>query len=305
VQYFTTAVSRRNGEIDMVDDAGRFAWYELMTTDIASAKAFYGKVVGWNSQDASTPDLAYTLFTAGKAPVGGLMDLPVQARKKGAMPRWVGYVAVDDVDAVARRFKRLGGAVYVPPTDTNIGRISVVADPQTATLALVKGLKPGPRQTAGLGEAGHVGWHELLADDWKKAFAFYGELFGWQKAIHEIGSSEKYQLFSAGGQTLGGMFTKRPMEPFPFWLYYFNVDDVDAAMERVKTGGGQIFEGPLELPDGGWVARCRDPQGAAFALQGKRSPDAIRQAPVSDVAWSTEWGGFSSRGRLQVTKRGS
>ena len=33
----------------------------------------------------------------------------------------------------------LGGAVYVPPTDTNIGRIAVVADPQTANLALVKG----------------------------------------------------------------------------------------------------------------------------------------------------------------------
>ena len=42
----------------------------------------------------------------------------------------------------AERIMRLGGTVYVPPTDTNIGRISVVADPQTATLALVEGLKP-------------------------------------------------------------------------------------------------------------------------------------------------------------------
>ena len=288
----------------MVDEAGRFAWYELMTTDIASAKAFYGKVLGWNSLDASTPDLAYTLFTMGEAPVSGLMDLPAQARKKGATPRWIGYVAVDDVDAVARRFKRLGGTVYVSPTDTNIGRIAVVADPQTANFALVSGLKPAPRRTGELGEVGHVGWHELLADDWNKAFAFYGELFGWQKADDdEIGSTEKYQLFAAGGQTMGGMFNKRPMEPIAFWLYYFSVEDVDAAMERVKKGGGRVFEGPYELPHGSWIARCRDPQGAAFALQGNRREDAIRRAPGSDVAWSAQWGEFSSRGRLQVPKR--
>lgn len=285
----------------MGDHHGRFAWYELMTTDMASAKAFYGEVVGWRARDASTPDLRYALFTAGTAPVGGLMELPPEGRKKGATPRWVGYVAVDDVDAVARRFKHLGGAVYVPPIDTNIGRISVVADPQAATLALVSGLKPGPQQSAGLSEPGHVGWHELLAGDWERAFAFYAEIFGWQKA-DEIGSTEKYQLFAAGGLTMGGMVTKRPMEPVPFWLYYFNIDDLDTAMERVKTCGGQIFEGPLELPDGGWIARCRDPQGAAFALQGMRSEDAIRRSPPPDVRWSSEWGGFSSKGRLRVTK---
>jgi hypothetical protein len=217
----------------------------------------------------------------------------------------MGYVAVDNLDATARRVESLGGAVYVPPTNTNIGRISVVADPQTANLALVKGLKPGQPRSAGLDEPGHVGWHELLADDWKKAFAFYGELFGWQKADAEIGSTEAYQLFSVGGQTIGGMFTKRPMESFPFWLYYFNIDDIDAAMERVKTGGGQVFQGPFELPGGGWIARCRDPQGAAFALQGTRGEDAIRHAPLSEVGWSTEWGGFSSKGRLRVTRRSS
>ena len=213
------------------------------------------------------------------------MDLPEEARKMGATPRWMGYVGVDDVDATADRIKRLGGAVYVPPTDSNIGRISVVADPQTATLALVKGLKAGQQQPAELGKPGHVGWHELLAADWEKAFAFYGELFGWQKADAEIGPADTYQLFSAGGQTIGGMFTKRPAEPVPFWLYYFNVDDIDAAAERVKTAGGQIFEGPLELPGGSWIARCRDPQGAAFALQGKRSQDARSAGPPSGAGF--------------------
>ena len=91
------------------------------------------------------------------------------------------------------------------------------------------------------------------------------------------------------------MFTKPLTEPVPFWLYYFNVGDIDAAAERVQRAGGRIFIGPLELPaGGGWIVRCRDPQGAPFALQGKR-----RQA---GIGWSTEWSGFSSRGRLLAPK---
>jgi uncharacterized protein len=284
-----------NGQADMVDHHGRFAWYELMTTDMAGARAFYGTVLGWGAQEASTPDLTYTVFTAGKTAVTGLMELPAEARKMGATPRWMGYVGVNDMDVATARIKRLGGAVYVPPTDSNIGRISVVADPQTATLALVKGLTNGQREPAALGRLGHVGWHELLAADWQRIFAFYGELFDWQKAEAEIGPTETYQLFSIGAQTIGGMFTKRPEEPLPFWLFYFNIDDIDAAAERVKTAGGGVFEGPYELPDGIWIVRCTDPQGAAFALQGKRGH-------ASEVGWTTEWGGFSSKGRLRVPK---
>jgi uncharacterized protein len=277
----------------MVDPVGRFTWYELITIDVVAAKTFYATVVGWGAQDTSTPDLAYTIFTAERAAVSGLMDLPEAARKMGATPRWMGYVGVNDVDATADRIKRLGGAVRVPPTNSNIGRISVVADSQTATLGLVAGPKLGRQRPAEQGKAGHVGWHELLAVDANKAFAFYGELFGWQKADSEIGSTDAYQMFSAGGHSIGGMFTKPATDPVPYWLFYFNIDDIDAAAERVKAGGGRIFEGPLEVPGENWIVRCADPQGAAFALQGKRREGGI--------GWSTEWGGFSSKGRL-VTK---
>jgi uncharacterized protein len=280
---------------------GSFTWYELITTDVAAAGAFYAKVMGWSAEDASTPDLAYTLFVAGSASVGGLMDLPEDARKMGATPRWMGYVSVDDVNAIADRIKHFGGAVYVPPTDSNIGRISVVADPQTANLGLVEGLRVGQHQPTELDKPGRVGWHELLAADPQRAFAFYGELFGWKKADAETGPTDAYQLFSVGPQTIGGMSTKLPADPVPFWLFYFNIDDVDAAVERVKAGGGRIYDGPHQLLNGGWIVRCIDPQGAFFALQGPRGHEGIRRARASEVGWSTEWSGISSRGRL-ITK---
>jgi uncharacterized protein len=256
----------------VVDFQGRFVWYELMTTDVAAAKRFYTNVMGWGAQDASMPNLAYTFFTVGNAFASGLMGLPEAARETGTTPRWIGYIGVDDVDATVDRIRRLGGAVHVLPTDLlNISRFSVVADPQRALLALVKWLKPRRQQLGELGAPGRVGWHELLAADCQTAFDFYAELFDWQKANADIGRAGPYHLFTVRGQTIGGMYTKPPLVPVPLWLYYFNVGDINGAAERVKAGGGQVLEGPVEVLGGNWIARCADPQGAMFALEGKRN----------------------------------
>jgi predicted enzyme related to lactoylglutathione lyase len=286
----------------LVDQSARFAWYELLTTDVAAASDFYGKVVGWGAMDGSTPELAYTVLTAGEVPVGGLMELPEEGRRQGATPRWVGYVAVDDIDATASQIRRRGGAVLLPPTDSNIGRVSVVADPQKATFALVEGLTYGPQQPGGLDELGHVGWHELLAQDRSRIFDFYGELFDWQKDSGETDATDFYQLFSSAGQTIGGMLTKLPSVPQPCWLYYFNVDDIGMAARRVNDAGGRILQGPIELTDGCWIARCADPQGALFALQGARGPKDTEHPSASEVAWSAKWGGIASQGRMVLPK---
>jgi predicted enzyme related to lactoylglutathione lyase len=291
-----------NGEIGLVNQLGHFAWYELLTTDVAAAGAFYGKVIGWSGKDTSTPELAYTVLTAGDVPVGGLMDIPEKGRRLGATPRWVGYVAVDDIGATATKIRRLGGAVLLPPTDSNIGRVSVVADPQKATFALVTGLTYGQRLPGGLDELGRVGWHELLAEDRNKVFDFYGELFGWQRASSETDPANPYQLFSAAGQTIGGMLTKLPSVSQPCWLYYVNVDDIGTAAERVNNGGGRILQGPIELQDGCWIARCADPQGALFALQGARGQRDPERSFASEVAWSAKWGGIASQGRMVLPK---
>jgi hypothetical protein len=260
----------------LVSSHGRFVWYELTTTDMKSAKAFYASVVGWGARGASMPGSAYSLFTIGDSPVTGLMNMPEEARRTGVTPRWTGYLGVDDVDAAVERIKQLGGAVYVPPMDVpNISRFSVVADPQMATLALVKGAKTSQAQSVAPGKPGHVGWHELLAADWETAFAFYGELFGWQKADSHVGVMGAYQEFSAGGETIGGMFTKPATLPVPFWLYYFNIDDIQAAAKRVEAGGGQIVYGPTEVPGGAWIVHCTDPEGAIFALLDRRGRKAI------------------------------
>ena len=93
----------------MGDSHGRFVWYELMTTDLEAANAFYGEVLGWRTRGASMPGSRYTLFTAGDVSAAGLIDLPQDAQMHGAAPQWVGYVSVDDVDAAAHHVKELDG----------------------------------------------------------------------------------------------------------------------------------------------------------------------------------------------------
>lgn len=259
----------------MTDLASRFVWYELMTTDTASARLFYGSVVGWGTRDASQPHMAYTLFTVGERPVSGLMDLPDQARKMGARSGWIGYISVADVDAAAAKVASLGGTVQVQPTDIpEVGRFAVVSDPQKGVFTLFRPLPiQSPPEDPEPGTPGHIGWHELYAEDWEKAFDFYAGMFGWQKGDPmDMGELGIYQLFTtAGGQMpVGGMFNKPRSMPTPFWLFYFNVDDIDAAVTRVEGGGGKLLNGPMQVPGGDWIVQCMDPQGAMFALVGKR-----------------------------------
>jgi predicted enzyme related to lactoylglutathione lyase len=252
----------------MPQSPNQFVWYELMATDAPAAETFYKKVVGWTSQDVSQPGMKYTALVAGDAPVAGLMTLPKEACDAGARPGWTGYIAVDDVDAYAGRVTKAGGAVHVPPTDIpNVGRFAMVADPQGVVFSLFKPSQDMTRPAADPAKPGIVGWHELLAVDGEKAFAFYSSLFGWTKAeAIDMGAMGRYQLFAAGGAPIGGMMTKPPGVPMPFWTYYFQVDAIGAALERLKAAGGSVINGPMEVPGGSWIVQGIDPQGAMFSL---------------------------------------
>jgi predicted enzyme related to lactoylglutathione lyase len=245
-----------------------FVWYELMTTDAEAAESFYRKVVGWDAQDSGQAGMNYTLLLTGGVPTAGLMSLPKEACDAGAKPGWTGYVGVDDVDAYAGRVTEAGGAVHVPPTDIpNVGRFAMVADPQGAVFCLFKGQSEMPRSASNPNKPGLIGWHELMAVDGAKAFDFYAGLFGWTKdeAI-DMGTMGRYQLFAAGGPAIGGMMNKMAEMPVPFWSYYFQVDSVGAALERLKTAGGKVINGPMEVPGGSWIVQGFDPQGAMFSL---------------------------------------
>ena len=162
----------------MSDSQGNFVWYELDTSDVPGAIKFYKDVIGWGTQRFGE---SYVMWTAGETPVGGVMMLPDEATKMGAPPHWIAYVAADDVDALTKKAESLGAKTHVPPQDIpKVGRFSVIADPQGAVIALLKGSGPEmPRPAEATN--GHFSWHELMAGEREAAFRFYSQLFGWQK----------------------------------------------------------------------------------------------------------------------------
>ncbi len=247
-----------------MDNSGRrFVWYELATTNTEAAKAFYTSVVGWGTGDVSMPGSVYTLFTAKGDPVAGMAPLMPGAR---VLPRWMGYVRVPDVDATAAAVRSLGGTIHLPPTDIpNVSRFSIIADPEMAALALIRGREGGEQLPQVLGP-GRVVWHELIAADLQKSFTFYNALFGWQKAAAHSGVWGAYQEFSAGAEPIGGIYTRPPILQFSLWIHYINVRDIEAAAKRVVAGGGKVLYGPVAVPGRSLIAQCSDPQGAFFGL---------------------------------------
>jgi len=115
---------------------GAFSWNELMTGDVQGAKAFYGKLLGWQFQDIQSGEMTYTMIKTADRELGGMMATPPEA--KGMPPAWGAYVTVDDVDARAAQAEQLGGKICLPPQDIpDVGRFSVIQDPQGATLMLI------------------------------------------------------------------------------------------------------------------------------------------------------------------------
>jgi hypothetical protein len=247
------------------DVLGKFVWYDQMSNDLAGAEKFYSKVVGWTLAPNTMNAQKYTLLKAGETMVGGLMPIPQEAA--GIPPAWMGYIAVDDVKACADKVKAAGGAIHRPPTEIpNIGTFAVAGDPSGAGFLLFKGDgDEAPMQDPM--KPGYIGWHELHGDDPEKSLAFYSGLFGWTKGeALEMGAMGTYQIFTTKGQQSGGMMKRMAQEPATHWLYYITVDAIDAAQERVKSAGGQVINGPMQVPGGSWIINGLDPQGAMFAL---------------------------------------
>lgn len=260
----------------MADRTGTFFWYELMTSDLHAALTFYGDVVGWThapfAGDVGEP---YYLLSNEVGPVGGIMAIPAEAKDCGMTPWWGGYVGSADVDADVARLSAAGGSVKRAPEDIpGVGRFAVMSDPGGAIFMLMKGESDEEMEAASPMEPGQVGWHELYSGNFDADLGFYTGQLGWAKGdAMDMGPMGSYQLVSQTGGTdmadmSGGIMPRPEQVPVPAWLFYFNVGDIDAAVDRVKAGKGTVLQGPVEVPGGTWIVQAVDPQGAMFALAG-------------------------------------
>jgi len=247
---------------------GRFVWYELATTDPDKAQAFYQEVLGWGAVPFEGGVGPYTTWMNGENPVGGLMELSEPERQGGAPPHWRAYIATPDVTATVERARQLGAHIIEPLIEVpTIGKMAFLTDPQGALFAIFTPEEPTPGRE-GQPLAGEISWHELATTDTNAAFEFYKDLFDWEiTSDMDMGPMGVYRMYGQHGIPLGGIYNKPADMPAPpHWLLYAKVNNINDVVARVTAQGGQVLNGPMEVPGGDLIAQCMDPQGAAFAL---------------------------------------
>ncbi|SFS03087.1 VOC family protein [Sphingomonas jatrophae] len=248
-------------------------WYELMTSDADAAQAFYAAVTGWTIAPSGMPGIDYRILMApdGEA-IGGLMTAPPGF---GDGPTWFAYYGVTDTDAKAAEIEAAGGRILMPPMSLGgVGRMALLADPWGATFYVMTPETEGDRrafEAAQDARPGHAVWNELASPDPDAALAFYAGRFGWrQEGAMPMGELGDYRFLHAGALSIGALM-REIRGAKAGWTTYFMVPDIDAAARAVTAGGGEVLQGPDEIPGGSFALVARDPQGATVGFVGARA----------------------------------
>lgn len=133
--------------------AGHFCWHELMAGEVARARTFYERLVGWRSDAVDMGDTGtYWIFRRGDVPAAGMMAQASVGDGSGGPSSWLPYVAVASADDAAARIVALGGTLLVGPCDVqDWGRFAVARDPQGAAFAVLEDRTPAPDPGVGMG----------------------------------------------------------------------------------------------------------------------------------------------------------
>lgn len=246
-------------------EPGTPCWVDLGSPDLDAAVDFYSGLFGWEVPELPNPEEfgGYRRAKRDGADVAGMMPL----MQEGQPPAWTSYVSVADADATATAVKGAGGSVIAEPMDVmDLGRMAVFADPTGAVFGI---WQPGTFLGAGLvNEPGALSWNELGTRDPAAAKAFYAAVFGWGFRDNDMGEMGTYTEWLNGENSIGGMMdvTGRLPDEIPaHWMVYFAVESTDAALETVRSSGGGVSFGPVDIPAGRF-AIVTDPHGAAFAV---------------------------------------
>ncbi|HEX7832723.1 MAG TPA: VOC family protein [Thermoanaerobaculia bacterium] len=116
---------------------------------------------------------------------------------------------------------------------------------------------------------GTISWVDLTVPDAGGLRDFYRDVTGWESVGLDMGGYEDYCMNVAGtDQTVAGICHSRgnnaglPQQ----WMIYINVADLDASLEKVRSGGGEVLTPVRTMPGSGKYAFIRDPAGAACGL---------------------------------------
>ena len=253
---------------------GVFSWVDLATNDPEAAKQFYAKLFSWNFQDVPVEGgVPYSMAFKKNRTVAALFGMSEEMSRQNIPPHWQSYINVNDLEASVRSWQSHGGAVLNPPCDImESGRMAVVKDPTGAVVSLWQ-----PKDHIGAGLVNEVNtfcWAELQTRGSVKAGQFYQAVFNWEIEIED--KPPHYITGKVNGRYNCGMFdldnVNLPADIPATWAVYFNVENLDASLELVKSMGGKALIEPVVIDPGRFVT-IADPQGAVLTIMEVKEPD--------------------------------
>jgi len=241
---------------------GKFVWVDLVTHDVAGAKAFYGALFGWTFDGEE--DGYVTVLLDGSA-IAGIVDVERPegwARESG----WLGNLSVADVDRAAAAAAEAGGVVERGPVDApERGRMALVRDPAGAHVLLLRSASGDPPDE--LPPRRRFLWRELWTQDVGAAIDFYAAIAGYDAESVEF-RDQIYRVLTVDGVPRAGV-VEAPTEVDPQWLPYVRVENPAFIAERAKALGARVV-----LRDDDAVILV-DPTGAPIGVQawGEKPPE--------------------------------
>ena len=244
-------------------------WFNLATPDPQGAKDFYTGLFGWEWVDV--PMSGGNTYHMAIQDDGNIAGMSGDTASTGGAGGWINHVYVKDAEDVAKRIEENGGRVLSGPHNADgWGVTATVATHEGAVFGLWQSLKGHGAEVFGV--PGAVCWLEYHSHDLKAAKSFYSAVFGIEfeevSMPSEDGEGEDFGLtmLDTAGDHSHCAFLESPDESAPAsWATYFMVEDVEDAVAKARSLGGESDTGAITVPPGSFAV-MRDPQGVGFCL---------------------------------------
>ena len=222
---------------------GDVGYISVWTPDADRAAAFYGHVLGW-AYDPATHQVTNTTEHIGIFSV----DSP-----QGMLCCY----AVADL-AGARQSILDGGGSVGELQESDFGTVLDATDPQGTAFAVFQPAPGTPRPELNGAGPGEVSYITYEVTDSSAFRAFYSRVLFWTFEPGRIDDGWQVEQSHPMAGVAGGSTHQVTV---PMWT----VEDVDAAVARVREAGGAVIEEPSQQPYGK-SAQCTDDQGTRFYL---------------------------------------
>jgi uncharacterized protein len=242
---------------------GKFVWADLVTDDLAAARAFYEKVFRWSFREYG----GYVIGANDERPLCGIFQRPRPEDQPQAKPRWIGYLSVANVKRAERAVTNAGGRVLAEPRKfPRRGEQALFADAEGALFGVIKSSSGDPEDF--LAEPGDWIWMQLMSRDGREAAQFYRGIADYEIIENTTDNRLSDFVLTRDGYARATIRTIPPdrAQIIPAWLPFVRVRRIgETVAVAIQSGGRVLLEPNVEIKDGK-VAVIADPTGAALGL---------------------------------------